>query len=187
MPDAKHDVAIGSPPTTAPPAPDVRVYFLGAITHSQVAINSGTVTQTMVKEFTETYLGGTAQALSEPEGGSVSSEPDQPQQPTQQPWSAAMDEDVRSISAETFCRRYLPLMLDDLQRRIPELGLSRAAEEALEQTIVDLRGEVACTPVDMKAVAVGMEHIHEALRTAPQNVVVFPDDPRGAPTGEGAL
>ncbi|MEU9959575.1 hypothetical protein [Streptomyces sp. NPDC050982] len=187
LPDVGRGVPVGSPSTTLAPAPDVRMYFFGAISGSQVAINSGTVTQTMVKEYTETYLGGAPQALSGPEKGSASRESRPPHRPMGQPPSATTAGGARSISAETFCRRYLPPMLDDLQRRVPELGLSREAEKSLEQKIVDLRDKLNHTPLDMEAVAVGLDRIEEALMAAPRNVAPLPRELRGAPTRGGAL
>ncbi|GGX94086.1 hypothetical protein GCM10010515_71260 [Streptomyces fructofermentans] len=157
------------------------MYFFGAITNSQVAINSGTVTQTMVKEFTNTYLGGRAQAVPEPQSTPVSGEFDLPHQP--QP--AATQGNAGSISAETFCRTYLPPMLDDLQRRLPELGLRRKTEQALRRRILGLRDELNRTPVDMKAVTAELDDIHGALRAAPRNRVSLTDDLRGAPRRGG--
>ncbi|AZQ32264.1 hypothetical protein EJ357_01275 [Streptomyces cyaneochromogenes] len=162
------------------------MYFFGAITDSQVAINSGTVTQTEVKKFTENYLRGTAQAMTEPEHGIVSRKSDPPQGPTPDPQSELTNMGVQPASVEIFCREYLLPMLNELERHIPELGLSKAAREELKQTIVGVRARVRRTPVDMKAVTDGLTLIKGAL-SEPQDDRAFPDDQPKAPLRGGRL
>ncbi|MFD3373906.1 MULTISPECIES: hypothetical protein [unclassified Streptomyces] len=164
------------------------MYFFGAITNSQLAINNGMVTQTMVKQFTEPCPSGTAPAAAEPPSGSLPEGSAPPHERTRHVPSAVPDStpDVKAISAETFCRRHLKPMLDDLQRRIPELGLSPESRQTLKQTIIELQAELRCTTIDMQRVDEGLHRIHDILATEPPDVESSADDPQNSPTWGGA-
>ncbi|MFC8660749.1 hypothetical protein [Streptomyces sp. NPDC057199] len=164
------------------------MYFFGAISNSQVAINNGMVTQTMVKDFAEPCPSGTAPAAVEPPGRSLSEGSVPPHERTWNGQSAVGDSapDVEPISAEAVCRRHLQPMLDELRRRIPELGISSKAQRTLEQTIVELHAELRCTPIDMRRVDVGLERIRNVLAEVPQGVVSSADDLHSSPTRGGA-
>ncbi|MFF4276809.1 hypothetical protein [Streptomyces sp. NPDC001536] len=157
------------------------MYFFGAIAHSQVVIDSGTVTQTQVNQFKDSYLRGTAHTPAEPCDVSPPGASAPLRRSTEQPVTAARPQQP-CISAEVFCRLYLPLMLANFRARATALGLSRNAERALVRDIDDLDRAAKSTPVDMTAVNTGLSNVEAILKSSsPRDKVRPPSEGQETP------
>ncbi|MEU6228475.1 hypothetical protein [Streptomyces sp. NPDC047042] len=156
------------------------MYFFGAISHSQVVIESGTVTQTQVNQFKETYIPGTARTPAEPECASPTGTPAPPRRSAVQPVAATLPQQP-CISATVFCRLYLPLMLAGLRARVPALGLSRKAEGTLLQDIDDLSRAAQSTPINVTAINAGLSRVEKSLPPTPQDDVPPPGAGQSTP------
>ncbi|MDX3452110.1 hypothetical protein PV396_09180 [Streptomyces sp. ME02-8801-2C] len=156
------------------------MYFFGAISHSQVVIGSGTVTQTQVNQFKETYIRGTARTPAEPECASPTGTPAPPRRSAAQPVAATLPQQP-CISAEVFCRVYLPLTLAELRAQVAALGLSRKARKALLQDIDDLSRAAHSIPVDMTAINAGLSRVEKILSPTPQVDVPPPGTGQSTP------
>ncbi|MEU0950035.1 hypothetical protein ABZ379_46420 [Streptomyces canus] len=168
-------------PDVVSPAQDIRMYFFGAISHSQVVIGSGTVTQTQVNHFQETYLRGTAHSPVAPGDASPTGEPDPLRHSAVQPETATRPQQP-FISAQVFCRVYLPLLLADLRARVPALGLSPKVAANLVRDIDDLGHAALSSPVNMTAIDAGLSRVGRFMEwPVSQDDVRPPGGRQGAP------
>ncbi|MFD3928422.1 hypothetical protein [Streptomyces sp. NPDC058614] len=134
------------------------VLFLGEITNSQVAINNGTVTQTMMKEPPESHRASTVEApiqqeTTSPDMGGKQNEP--------------------LISAEE-CQNQLLQALDGLVGQLDERRLSADARQATRHLITKLQSELNRSPINIVRVRELIEQIRVLLAGTPKESEKFP-------------
>lgn len=157
------------PSSVGTPDP-LMVLFLGEITNSQLAINNGTVTQTMMKGLSESHRASTAQAPLEPESNSL---PRKSSLPSEPPWKSMSTETAgnrneRLISAKALCRKQVLRALDDLLAQLGQLGLSTGAQQDIRRAVAELQLELTRTPVNMARVHAAITQIRAQLAGKPQ-------------------
>ncbi|MER5197749.1 hypothetical protein ACWD3J_00405 [Streptomyces sp. NPDC002755] len=141
------------------------VVFLGQITNSQVAINNGTVTQTMTRQLSESRWASTNRPPAEPEstfprrGSSLPGKPAWKPMPTD---LAGMRNEPR-ISAEVCCQVLLFHVLTGLLARIDRLPLSREERNAVRREVLALQADLVRTPFDEARVDLKIEELRARL------------------------
>jgi hypothetical protein len=152
-------------------APDnLMVFFLGEITNSQLAINSGTVTQTMMKGLAESHQASTAQPSRQTEGDSPSGGSPSLSEPVWRtlPTEMVCEPNEELISAEALCRKELLLALGDLLSRLDQLGLDTDAQQAIRQAVAELQFELNRTPINMARVHSAITQIRARMGWEPR-------------------
>ncbi|WP_143658520.1 hypothetical protein [Streptomyces sp. Tue6028] len=140
------------------------VLFLGEITNSQVAINNGTVTQTMVEGPSESYRANAARTPRRPDGDSPSGKNALPSEPVGKSLPA---DTAGQVSASSVPNRsveeQLLRALDDLLARLDQLGLDIGAQQAVRRAVAELQSELSRTPVDTARVHAAITEIRAQL------------------------
>ncbi|MEU1203117.1 hypothetical protein ABZ446_43885 [Streptomyces sp. NPDC005813] len=140
------------------------VLFLGEITNSQVAIDNGTVTQTMMEGLSESYRASAAQKTRQPDGDSPSGISALPGEPVGNSMPTAMAGEISAASAPNrSVEEQLLRALDDLLPRLDRLGLDTGALQAVRRAVVELQLELNRTPVDMARVHAVIAQIRAQL------------------------
>ncbi|WP_426679683.1 hypothetical protein [Streptomyces krungchingensis] len=140
------------------------VLFLGEITNSQLAINNGTVTQTMVERPSESSRATAARAPRQPDSDSPSGRSALHSEPVVKSLPA---ETVGEISASSAPNRpveaLLLLALDDLLAGLDRLGLDAGAQQAVRRAVAELQIELKRTTVDTARVHAAITQIRAQL------------------------